>query len=108
MNLSISRKNELSSPLSEVLGVIIVAIILYYGGNLVLGGSGELKPEQFMGFLVFYASMIQPAKNFSSQFFGASSGLDGFSMMEQSAGVSDRATKAEISTETAMVMANCW
>lgn len=66
VNLSISRKNELSSPLSEVLGVIIVAIILYYGGNLVLGGSGELKPEQFMGFLVFYASMIQPAKNFTS------------------------------------------
>jgi subfamily B ATP-binding cassette protein MsbA len=66
VNLSIARKNELSSPLSEVLGVIIVAIILYYGGNLVLSGSGELEPEQFMGFLVFYASMIQPAKNFSN------------------------------------------
>lgn len=66
VNLSISRKNELSSPVSEILGVIIVAIILYYGGNLVLGGSGELEPEQFMGFLVFYASMIQPAKNFSN------------------------------------------
>src|SRR6188768_407885 len=66
VNLSIARKNELSSPLSEVLGVIIVAVILYYGGNLVLGGSGELQPEQFIGFLVFYASMIQPAKNFSN------------------------------------------
>lgn len=66
VNLSIARKNELSSPLSEVLGVIIVAIILYYGGNLVLGGSGELEPQEFMGFLVFYASMIQPAKNFSN------------------------------------------
>jgi|JI10StandDraft_1071094.scaffolds.fasta_scaffold03485_7 subfamily B ATP-binding cassette protein MsbA len=66
VNLSISRKNELSSPLSEVLGVIIVAVILYYGGNLVLGGSGELEPEAFMGFLVFYASLIQPAKNFSN------------------------------------------
>jgi len=66
VNLSIARKNELASPISEVLGVIIVAIILYYGGNLVLGGSGELEPEQFMGFLVFYASMIQPAKNFSN------------------------------------------
>src|SRR5688572_19212545 len=66
VNLSISRKNELSSPLSEVLGVIIVAIILYYGGNLVLGGSGELEAEEFMGFLVFYASMIQPAKNLTN------------------------------------------
>src|SRR5688572_1624696 len=66
VNLSIARKNELSSPLSEVLGVIIVAVILYYGGNLVLGKTGELEPEQFIGFLVFYASMIQPAKNFSN------------------------------------------
>ncbi|MBX2965748.1 MAG: ATP-binding cassette domain-containing protein [Cyclobacteriaceae bacterium] len=66
VNLSIARKNELSSPLSEVLGVIIVAVILYYGGNLVLGGSGELQPQEFMGFLVFYASMIQPAKNLSN------------------------------------------
>lgn len=66
VNLSIARKNELSSPLSEVLGVIIVAVILWYGGNLVLSGSKELEPEAFMGFLVFFASMIQPAKNFSN------------------------------------------
>lgn len=65
VNLSISRKNELSSPLSEFLGVIIVAVIMYYGGQLVMAGEG-LKPEVFMGFLAFYASLIQPAKNFSN------------------------------------------
>ena len=64
VNLSIARKNELSSPLSEFLGVIIVSIIMYYGGQLVM--DGELQPEVFMGFLAFYASMIQPAKNFSN------------------------------------------
>lgn len=66
VNLSIARKNELSSPLSEFLGVIIVAVILYYGGQLVMSGDKELQPEVFMGFLAFYASMIQPAKNFSN------------------------------------------
>jgi subfamily B ATP-binding cassette protein MsbA len=66
VNLSIARKNEMSSPLSEVLGVIIVAVILWYGGNLVLSGSKELEPQEFLGFLVFFASMIQPAKNFSN------------------------------------------
>lgn len=65
VNLSLSRKNELSSPLSEFLGVIIVAAIMYYGGKLVLAGN-ELQPQVFMGFLAFYASMIQPAKNFSN------------------------------------------
>ncbi len=66
VNLSIARKNELSSPLSEFLGVIIVAVILYYGGQLVMSGDQELKPEVFLGFLAFYASMMQPAKNFSN------------------------------------------
>lgn len=66
VNLSIARKNELASPLSEFLGVIIVAVILYYGGQLVMSGDQELKPEVFLGFLTFYASMMQPAKNFSN------------------------------------------
>jgi ATP-binding cassette, subfamily B, bacterial MsbA len=66
VNLSIARKNELASPVSEILGVIIVAIILFYGGQLVLSGDQELQPQVFMGFLAFYASMIQPAKSFSN------------------------------------------
>ena len=66
VNLSISRKNELASPLSEFLGVVVVAFILYYGGQWVLSGTDELKPSAFILFLTFYASMIQPAKNFSN------------------------------------------
>jgi ATP-binding cassette, subfamily B, bacterial MsbA len=66
VNVSISRKNELASPLSELLGVIIVAIILYYGGKSVLAGDEELTASSFLVFLALYASMIQPAKNFSN------------------------------------------
>lgn len=66
VNLSIARKNELSSPVSEVLGVIIVAGIMYFGGLLVLQDSSGLNPEVFLGFLVIFASIIQPAKNFSN------------------------------------------
>lgn len=66
VNLSISRKNELASPLSEFLGVLVVAFILYYGGQLVMAGDTDLTPASFLLFLTFYASMIQPAKNFSN------------------------------------------
>ncbi len=66
VNLSISRKNELASPMSEFLGVVIVAFILYYGGQMAMTGTGGLNPAKFMTFLTFYASMIQPAKNFSN------------------------------------------
>lgn len=66
VNLSISRRNELASPLSEFLGVIVVAVILYYGGQSVMSGEDGLTPSAFLTFLTFYASMIQPAKNFSN------------------------------------------
>jgi subfamily B ATP-binding cassette protein MsbA len=66
VNLSIARKNELASPVSETLGVMIVAVILYFGGSLVLGKNPELTPTEFIAFLVLFTQIIQPAKNFSN------------------------------------------
>lgn len=66
VNLSIARKNELASPVSETLGVIIVAVILFYGGSLVLSNNSSLAPEEFIVFVGIFASVIQPAKNFSN------------------------------------------
>src|SRR5690606_33861015 len=66
VNLSISRKNELAGPVSEFLGVLVVAGILFYGGSLVLSGNQELEPSVFLLFLTIYANMIQPAKSFTN------------------------------------------
>ncbi|PGH37477.1 MAG: antibiotic ABC transporter ATP-binding protein [Candidatus Nephrothrix sp. EaCA] len=63
---SMAYKNELASPVSEILGVMIITGILYYGGHLVLGKNATLEPGAFMGFLAIFASIIQPIKNFSS------------------------------------------
>jgi len=68
VNYSISRRNELASPLSEFLGVTIVAGILFYGGLSVISGTGDLTPASFFTFLTIYANMIQPAKNLSNGF----------------------------------------
>lgn len=61
---SMAYKNELASPVSEILGVAIIVGIIFYGGNMVFNKT--LEPEQFMGFLTFFAMIIQPAKNFSN------------------------------------------
>jgi len=66
MNKSMSYKNELASPVSEILGVIIVAGIIFFGGNMVLTEESALKPEVFIGFLAVFSMIIQPAKNFSN------------------------------------------
>lgn len=64
VNLSIARKNEAASPISEFLGVLVVAFILYIGAKEVTAGT--LEAASFIIFLGFYAQMIQPAKNFAN------------------------------------------
>ncbi len=66
VNKSLSYKNELASPVSEILGVMIMAGIIFFGGKLVLGEHASLDPAAFLGFLAVYAMIIQPAKNFSN------------------------------------------
>jgi subfamily B ATP-binding cassette protein MsbA len=63
---SMAYKNELSAPVSEILGVMIVAGIIYFGGNMVLSDESSLKPEAFLGFLGVFAMIMQPAKSFSN------------------------------------------
>lgn len=66
VNYSMAKKNELSSPLAEFLGVVIVAIILYYGGTLVLNEQSKLSAAEFLSYLGIFAQVIQPAKAFSN------------------------------------------
>lgn len=66
VNISIARKNELAGPVSETLGILIVAGIILYGSTLVLGENPSLTPGEFLGFLGLFAQIIQPAKNFSN------------------------------------------
>lgn len=66
LSKSMSYKNELASPVSEILGVLIIAGIIFFGGNMVLSDQSSLKPEVFLGFLAIFSMIIQPAKNFSN------------------------------------------
>ncbi len=66
VNKSLSYKNEMASPVSEIFGVMIIAGIIFFGGNMVLSQESTLSPEAFLGFLAMFAMVIQPAKNFSN------------------------------------------
>ncbi|MFY0252714.1 ABC transporter ATP-binding protein [Chitinophaga sp. 30R24] len=63
---SIYNQRELASPISEILGVIVIVILVIYGGSLVLNGSELLTGATFMTYLVFYSQIMQPAKNIST------------------------------------------
>jgi len=58
------RTRNISSPSTEIIAVILGAIILYYGGSLVLI-DGEIKASEFMVFLFAIFQMMPPMKNMS-------------------------------------------
>ncbi len=58
------RASILASPISEQLGALGAIIVLWYGGNRVLNGSG-LKPEEFFLFLAAVLNMLQPIRKLS-------------------------------------------
>ena len=71
----ITRKQYLASPMSEFLGVIVMIIIMYYGGSLVLNDESSLSPSEFIGFIAIFSQIIPPAKAFSTAFYEVRKGL---------------------------------
>ncbi len=69
----IMYRRDLSSPLSEVLGITIVAVLLWYGANQVF--RSEIKPETFFAFLYAFFNVIAPSKNFSNAYYNIQKGL---------------------------------
>src|SRR5690606_39011748 len=69
------RRQQLGSPVSELLGVTMVAIVLLYGGNLVLTGSGELPAEAFITYIAIFSQVMRPAKALTDAFSNINSGI---------------------------------
>jgi subfamily B ATP-binding cassette protein MsbA len=68
-------RRYLAHPMSEFLGTIVIVVVLWYGGRLVLSHSSPLSPESFITYLVFFYSIINPAKSFSTSIYSVQKGL---------------------------------
>jgi len=65
VNVNMARKNELASPISQFLGVTVVAGILVYGGGLVLSGNSDLGASDFITYIIIFTQVLNPAKEIS-------------------------------------------
>lgn len=74
LNISINRRRDMASPLSEFLGTVVMAIVLWFGGRLVFEGVGGLAPEALIGFMGLFYMILNPAKSFSSAYFNVLKG----------------------------------
>ena len=68
------RKQYLTSPLGETLSAITIALILWFGGNLVLDGH-TLNGEFFILYIVIFSQMISPARALSESFVRVQRGI---------------------------------
>ena len=62
----ISRRKELGSPMSETMGVIVVCMILWYGGKLIFSGQSSLTGPFFLTYIGLFYMIINPIKNLST------------------------------------------
>jgi len=73
---SMARRQQLASPVSEFLGVLMVTCIVLYGGYLILNKqSGSLDAANFIGYIALFSQVMRPAKAISDSFSNIHSGI---------------------------------
>lgn len=78
----IAMRRDLSSPLSETLGIIVVCIILWYGGKLIFSNETSLTGPFFIVFIGLFYQIINPIKNLSTAFYNVQKGSAAIDRME--------------------------
>ncbi|MEJ7672744.1 MAG: ABC transporter ATP-binding protein [Chitinophagaceae bacterium] len=76
-----NRRRDLASPVSEVLGVIAVVFVLWYGGRLVLRGA-FLDPGDFLAYIAIFSQLIQPLKALSAASYNIKRGAASIERIE--------------------------
>ena len=83
--IKLFRRSYLANPVSEFLGTIVIVSIMWYGGTLILGDNTgfSLTPGQFMGYLMFFYLIIEPAKKLSNAYYNIQKGLAAIDRVEE-------------------------
>ena len=91
--LSMARKQQLASPMSEFLGITAISIVLIYGGSLVMGGT--LTASWFVAYIAAFSQLTRPIRAFIDQFANINQGIAAgeriFSIMDARSVVEDKA-----------------
>lgn len=71
----VNRKRDLSSPMSEFMSSIVIAIVLWFGSTLILDGNSTVTAANFIAYIVIFSQIISPAKSFSQGFYCLQKGM---------------------------------
>lgn len=71
----VQRRQSLAHPMSEFLGTLTIAIVLWFGGTLILDGYSSINAASFIYYMVIFYSIINPAKDLSKAAYAIQKGL---------------------------------
>ncbi|MFT5884329.1 MAG: subfamily B ATP-binding cassette protein MsbA [Arcticibacterium sp.] len=72
---SYAVRRELANPVSEVVGVSMVASLLLYGGSLILSDQSNLDASTFMAYIALFSQVVRPAKTIAQAFSASQRGI---------------------------------
>lgn len=79
-----NRRRDLASPLSEVMGIVVVCGVLIFGGYLITTNSTyALAPEAFIAYLGLFSQIINPAKSLSTSWYNIQKGSAAIARIEE-------------------------
>lgn len=70
-----NRRYDLAHPMSELLGTATIAIVLWFGGTLILSGQSTINAASFIYYMVIFYSIINPAKDLSKASYAIQKGI---------------------------------
>lgn len=73
--MRIYRRQQMAHPMSEFLGTVTIAVVLWYGGTLILSNNSPIEASVFIYYLTIFYAIINPAKDFSKSFYAIQKGL---------------------------------
>ncbi len=71
----IFRRQQMAHPMSELLGTVTIAIVIWYGGSLILSEHSPIDAAGFMYYLTIFYMLINPAKDLSKSVYSIQKGL---------------------------------
>ncbi|MFA6085094.1 ABC transporter ATP-binding protein [Mucilaginibacter sp.] len=72
---SIAKRQQLASPVSETLSIMMVSFIMLYGGYMIFNNSSELDPGHFVAYIALFSQLMRPAKAITDSFSNIHSGI---------------------------------
>ncbi len=79
----IERRRVLAHPVSELLGTLVIVMIMYFGGKIVLSGTGTLTPGALIGYLVIFSQVLNPSKGLSTLYYDIQKGIASYDRIKE-------------------------